>query len=90
MIQGGEKTCCFIGHRKIERTAELERRLKDVVYALIDRGIGEFVFGDHSEFNDLCYESVTEIKKEFPHIISEEYISEQHIPMRMNIQTDCL
>ncbi len=68
MIQGGEKTCCFIGHRKIERTAELERCLKDVVYALIDRGIGEFVFGDHSEFNDLCYESVTEIKKEFPHI----------------------
>lgn len=88
MIQGGEKTCCFIGHRKIERTAELERHLKDVIYALIDRGIGEFVFGDHSEFNDLCYESVTEIKRNFR--ISKEYISERHIPMRMNIQTDCL
>lgn len=68
MIQDKNKTCCFIGHRKLERTTELESALKDVIYKLIDCGFVEFIFGDHSEFNDLCYEVVTEIKKEIPYI----------------------
>ena len=66
-------TCCFIGHRKIEQTEEIERLLRDTLYSLIGQGANHFIFGDHSDFNSLCYEIVTELKDEFPHIRRTHY-----------------
>ena len=54
---------CFIGHRKIEDTPELRKRLQSVLAQLITNGTINFIFGDHSAFNDLCYELVTEQKE---------------------------
>ena len=61
-------TCCFIGHRKINDTAKLRERLEDILAKLIDGGTVNFIFGDHSAFNDLCYESVTKLKQKYPAI----------------------
>lgn len=60
--------CCFIGHRKIDQTDELKNRLRSVICALIALGVTTFLFGDHSAFNTLCYEMVTELKEEYPKI----------------------
>lgn len=59
---------CFIGHREIKETEYLRQRLQDTTRNLIQNGITNFLFGDNSQFNCLCYESVTEIKKEYPEI----------------------
>ncbi len=63
------KTCCFIGHRKIRQTHELEETLLKTVEALIsEEGFDTFLFGSKSEFNSLCYEIVTGLKEKYPHI----------------------
>ncbi len=63
-----ERTCCFIGHRKIKCTLELRERLQSILLDLIENGTTDFIFGDHSEFNDLCYEVVTKLKEKHPEI----------------------
>ena len=45
------KRCCFVGHRKIEQTAELEERLYNEVEKMIDSGVNTFYFGSKSEFD---------------------------------------
>lgn len=66
-------TCCFIGHRKMEQPEEIERLLRDTIYSLIGQGVKHFIFGDHSDFDSLCYEIVTELKNEFPQIRRTHY-----------------
>lgn len=64
-----ERTCCFIGHRKIEDTLELRTELYEIIEKLIvDENIDTFLFGSKSEFNSLCHKLVTEIKEKHPHI----------------------
>ena len=58
-----KKTVCFIGHRKIDDTTELRKRLCGILRELIDNGMTDFIFGVRSAFDDLCYEVVTELKK---------------------------
>lgn len=66
-------TCCFIGHRKIRKTPELTAEVQNTVKELIDKGVTVFLFGDHSEFDTLCYETVTALKKVYPHICRIHY-----------------
>ena len=64
-----ENTCCFIGHREINMTDELKEKLRVVIECLIvDENIDTFLFGSKSQFDDLCYDIVTEIKKKYSHI----------------------
>lgn len=63
-----EKSCCFIGHRKIIDTPELRERLQNILLELIENGTVNFIFGDHSAFNDLCYQTVTLLKEKYPAI----------------------
>ena len=59
----------FIGHREINMTDELKEKLCVVIERLIvDENIDIFLFGSKSQFDDLCYDVVTEIKKKYPHI----------------------
>lgn len=60
--------CCFVGHRKIRKSPELTAAVWDTVKNLIENGVTVFLFGDHSEFNTLCYETVTALKETYPHI----------------------
>ena len=64
-----ENTCCFIGHREINVTDELKEKLHMVIERLIiEESIDTFLFGSKSQFDDLCFDIVTEIKKNYPHI----------------------
>ena len=63
------KTCCFIGHRKIEETDELKKEIFNYVENLItNENVKIFLFGSRSQFDDLCYEVVTELKEKYPYI----------------------
>lgn len=68
MILSNNKTCCFIGHRKVKEYNKLKNDIDFVISELIKDGVQNFIFGDHSEFDDMCYDSVTEFKKTFPQI----------------------
>ena len=75
-----EKTCCFIGHRKIEETSKLRGELYEIIERLIkNERVDTFLFGSKSRFNDLCHELVTEIKEKYPHIkrtyVRAEYLN---------------
>ena len=39
-----------------------------IIDLIVNKGVYNFLFGSRSEFDDLCYEVVCELKKEYPHI----------------------
>ena len=59
---------CFIGHRKVEDKENLLLLLNDTVVSLLKNGATTFLFGSKSEFDDLCWQVVTKLKKEFSYI----------------------
>lgn len=61
-------TCYFIGHRNAPQTTEFISKIKKEIHQLISQGCTIFLFGDHSVFNSLCYDIVTELKNEYPNI----------------------
>lgn len=69
MVANNILTCCFIGHRKIEVTDELEQKVKVVIEDLIvGHNVLTFLFGSRSEFDSLCHSIVTELKGKYPNI----------------------
>lgn len=61
--------CSFFGHRKIETTEELTKKLKYTIEELIIKeNVTTFLFGSRSEFNHLCHFIVTRLKEEYPGI----------------------
>ena len=76
------KVCCFIGHRKIQKSPELKEKLLNTIENLITKeDITKFFFGSKSQFDDYCYEIVSELKEKHPHI-KRVYVRSayQHIP----------
>ena len=64
-----EKTACFFGHRKIATSDELKAILYEEIENLITvDGIDTFLFGSKSQFDDLCYKIVSELKEKHPDI----------------------
>ena len=62
-------TCCFLGHRKIIETDELKTKLYNEIEKLIsEKKADTFLFGSKSQFNDLCYKTVTALKERYPYI----------------------
>jgi len=62
-------TCCFFGHRKITETDELKSKLYNEIETLITyKKVPTFLFGSKSQFDDLCYKIVTELKEKYQHI----------------------
>ena len=62
------KSCCFIGHRTVKDKEIIEKRLIEKVAALIKEDVDTFYFGSHSRFDDLAWEVVSELKKEYQYI----------------------
>lgn len=64
-----KQTCCFIGHRKIEETSELKINLSKTIKKLItENKVDTFLFGSKSQFNNLCWEIVTQLKEKYPQL----------------------
>lgn len=62
------KICAFFGHRDIQVTEEIKDRLKEEVVKLISIGFKSFYFGGFGNFDNLCWEIVTEMKATKPEI----------------------
>jgi uncharacterized phage-like protein YoqJ len=78
------KMCCFIGHRDVKASQELKVLLKEKIIALIkEKGVQYFLFGSASKFDELCLQTVTELKKQYPEIVrvyiraKERYLTEE-------------
>lgn len=64
-----DKICSFFGHRKIDKTEELIAKTTEVIENLINNeNVTTFLFGSKSEFDDLCYDIVSELKEKYTHI----------------------
>ena len=64
-----ENTACFFGHRKVSVTDDLKSRLYNEIENLVTTdGINTFLFGSKSQFDDLCYKIVSELKEKHPDI----------------------
>ena len=59
---------CFIGHRTVEKKEELISSLNETIIALIKNGVTTFYFGSMSEFDNLCWEIVTQLKEKYPQL----------------------
>lgn len=63
------RSCCFIGHRKIEETTELKNNLIKIIEDLIlTKNVDTFLLGSKSQFNDLCKKALNELKEKYSHI----------------------
>lgn len=85
----------FIGHRKIEYSQELENRLTNTIeHLIVNDGADEFMFGSVSDFNDLCYDVVTELKERYVHIrrirvrAEFEHIDDEYTEFLLSIYED--
>lgn len=71
---------CFIGHRTIERREELLSLLKETVVMLIKKGVTTFLFGSKSEFDNLSWEVVSELRQKYP-FIKREFVRSNYQQM---------
>lgn len=63
------KSCCCIGHRKIEITEKLESEIYAYAENLIlKHNVQTFLFGSKSEFDFLCHKIITTLKEKYPFI----------------------
>ena len=60
------KICSFFGHADIEITEELYAITAAEIKKTVEDGFRVFYFGGYGAFDKLCYEIVTEIKKNNP------------------------
>lgn len=61
-----DKVCSFFGHREIMLTEELYVTTLTEIEKSVDLGCRIFYFGEFGEFDNLCYQIVTKLKKERP------------------------
>ena len=62
------KSCCFIGHRKIDITEKIIVKIESIIENLIENGVTTFYFGSKSQFNDLCLKIVTKLKGKYSNL----------------------
>ena len=61
------KSCSFFGHREIEISEKLKNNLIKIITKLIEEeNYRIFYFGGFGDFDQLCYDVVTELKSKFP------------------------
>ena len=60
------KICSFFGHRDIEITDELKATTTAEILKSVDLGCRIFYFGGYGDFDELCYQIVSEIKEKNP------------------------
>lgn len=62
-------TCCIIGHRKIQQSDELIKKIKNAFITLIiNYEIKNFLLGSRSEFSTLCHSILDELKQTYTDI----------------------
>ena len=63
------KRCVFFGHRWISLSEQEKTLLQNTVIDLItNEGVTDFIFGGYGSFDSIAYQTVSEIKKQYPNI----------------------
>lgn len=86
MVYGITKSrlCCFFGHKKIDFDPFLKKKLYVFIEKLIfNKNFTIFLFGGFGEFDELCWEVVTELKEKYPYI-KRVYCLENETYLREN------
>lgn len=74
-------SCCVIGHRKIDFTNKRIEKVKQILEDLIlNSGVCDFLFGSNSQFNDLCYNLILQLKEKYPYIKTIFYPTLKEMP----------
>lgn len=64
------KICSVFGHSDIEQTEDLKNKINLECERLIkEENVGLFYFGGFGNFDDLCWQVVTELKKKYTNIV---------------------
>lgn len=64
-----KNVCSFFGHSEIIKTDSLTRELTSIITSLIEKcEIKTFLFGGFGQFDELCWEIVTQLKKKYKDI----------------------
>ena len=63
-----EKTCSCFGHSNVDITDELIARTNVEIDRAIEDGVRIFLFGGRSDFDDLCYDLVTQKRNDSPQL----------------------
>ena len=59
----------IIGHKQIDITPTLTENLYAYLnQSIINKKVDIFLFGSNSQFNDLCYKIVSNLKEKFSHV----------------------
>lgn len=67
-IRGRVMKVCFIGHRTVTAPGQIKLRLETIVLELIAAGADTFLFGSRSEFDQIAWEVVTQLQKQYPYL----------------------
>ncbi len=68
-MNNARKTCCFFGHRKIEKADSLKIKVYEVMESLIlYNNVDTFLMGSKSDFDCLCRNVLSELKEKYTHI----------------------
>ena len=62
------KSCSCFGTTKLPITEELKQKAKAVILDLLVKGFRIFYFGGFGEFDDMCYQIVSEFKEQYQDI----------------------
>lgn len=80
-----EYSCAVFGHRKIKISEQLRADLKSIfIDLIINKKVTIFYFGGFGEFDDLCWEIITELRNTFPNVKriyvceTEKYVDRPH------------
>ena len=58
-----EKSCSCFGHSHVDLTGGLKARTRIEIDRAVEDGVRIFLFGGRSDFDDLCYDLVTEKRR---------------------------
>ena len=64
-----KNTCCFLGHRNVKDVKKLSSELKaKIIDLIINNNVDTFLFGSKSNFIDLCFEIVSDLRATYPFV----------------------
>ena len=63
------KSCCILGHRKFHLTDALRLKIEEtIIYLITEHNVSTFFFGSKSNFTDVCFSVITQLKNRYPKI----------------------
>ena len=83
------KACSFFGHRDTPKTEKLKEKVRETVERLIvEKGVVTFLFGNRSNFDELCHIVVSELQKKYPYIRRIAYLCKHETACLVGTATD--